>query len=144
MSNLEAIESFIENQPEAKRAHLRTLHNRIQAVFPDGPMTYLDGTDATGKVVTNPSIAYGTYVIHYANGTTRESHQVGLSVNATGFSVYIMGIDDKDYLSREFGPTIGKAKVTGYCIRFISLQHIDLETLISAVLGGAEYHRKRQ
>lgn len=144
MSNLHAIENFIGNQPEAKRSDMRTLHTRIQAVFPNGPMTYLDGTDATGKVVTNPSIAYGTYVIQYANGTSRESHQVGLSVNATGFSIYIMGIDDKEFLPREFGSTIGKAKVTGYCIRFKALKDIDLETLVSAVCAGAEYHRAKQ
>ena len=35
----------------------------------------------------------------YADGTTREFYQIGLSANKTGISVYILGIEDKKYLA---------------------------------------------
>ena len=38
--------------------------------------------------------------LKYADGTTREFYQIGLSANKTGISVYIMGIEDKKYLSQ--------------------------------------------
>ena len=51
------------------------------------------------KSVSNPNIGYGSYTIKYADGTTREFYQIGLSANTTGISVYIMGIKDKTYLA---------------------------------------------
>jgi hypothetical protein len=71
-----------------------------------------------------------------AGGKTREFYQVGLSANTSGISVYIMGIADKDYLRREFADKIGKADVTGYCIRFRTLKDIDAEVLMEAVRLG--------
>ena len=71
-----------------------------------------------------------------AGGKTREFYQVGLTANTTGISVYIMGIDDKKYLAETYGKTLGKAKVTGYCIRFKSLKDINLDVLEAAIRFG--------
>jgi hypothetical protein len=38
----------------------------------------------------------------YADGTSRDFYQIGLSANTTGISVYIMGIEDSGgYTKRE-------------------------------------------
>jgi len=89
-------------------------------------------------VVSNPNIGYGTQTIHYASGKSREFYQIGLSANQTGISVYIMGIPDKTYLVRTFGDEIGKARITGYCIKFKTLSDINLETLKAAIKFGFE------
>jgi len=47
-----------------------------------------------------------------------------------------MGLDDKTYLPETYGAGIGKAKVTGYCIRFSSLRNIDLGVFETAVRDG--------
>ena len=67
-------------------------------------------------------IGYGSDTIKYADGTTREFYQIGLSANKTGISVYILGIEDKKYLAEVYGKDLGKASVTGYCIRFKTLK----------------------
>jgi hypothetical protein len=87
-------------------------------VLPKCKLWFLDGKDSTGKIVSNPNIGYGSYNIKYADGTTKEFYQIGLSANTTGISVYILGIKDKTYLSQTYEKVIGKAIVTGYCIKF--------------------------
>lgn len=89
--------------------------------------------DANNKVVNNPTIGYGSYTIKYANGKTREFFQIGLSANTTGISVYIMGLKDKNYLAETFGKELGKASVTGYCIKFKNLKDINVKILESAI-----------
>ena len=134
----EQIENYISGLPEAKQAELRSLHELVQQMSPGTKLWFTDGTDSTGKIVANPGIGYGTYIIKYANGTTKEFYRVGLSGNKTGISVYIMGIADKTFLAKTFGDSLGKATVTGYCIRFKSIKDIDLEVLQAAFRYGLE------
>jgi hypothetical protein len=49
-----------------------------------------------------------------------------------------MGIDDKKYLARTFGKELGKASVTGYCIKFRKLADIRIEVLKEAIRYGIE------
>ncbi|CAN5308495.1 hypothetical protein BH20ACI2_BH20ACI2_17990 [soil metagenome] len=74
----------------------------------------------------------------YADGTTREFYQIGLSANKTGISVYILGIKDKRYLSLGYGKELGKASVTGYCIRFKTPKDINTDVLKAAIRFGFE------
>lgn len=134
----EQIKEYISGQPEAKRNDLLELHQMIQNIKPAAKLWFLDGKNSDGKIVSNPNIGYGTQTMKYADGTTREFYQIGLSANTTGISVYIMGIDDKTYLAQTYGKTLGKASVTGYCIKFKKLKDINIETLQAAVQFGFE------
>jgi len=129
----EQIEEYIASQPEPKRSDLQTLHQLTLQVLPDSKLWFLDGKDSEGKTVANPNIGYGSYTIKYADGTTREFYQIGLSANKTGISVYIMGLEDKTFLAKTYGTTIGKASVTGYCIKFKAIKDIDIEVLQAAM-----------
>ncbi|RYF46119.1 MAG: DUF1801 domain-containing protein [Cytophagaceae bacterium] len=130
------IEAFLATIPEPKRSEFQTLHQRILQLSPGCRLWYSDGKDESGKVVANPTIGYGSYTIHYANGSSKESFRIGLSANTTGISVYILGIDDKTYLAQTFGAALGKASVTGYCIKFKTLKHIELDVLEAAIRFG--------
>lgn len=139
LSLTEQIEAFIASQPVPKQSELRALHELTLQQSPECKLWFSDGKNDEGKVVANPTIGYGSYTIHYADGTSRESFRIGLSANKTGISVYIMGLEDKAFLPNTYGPTIGKATVTGYCIRFKSIREIDLETLAAALQYGFAY-----
>jgi len=130
--------AYIAGQPEPKRGELQDLHRRIAALAPDGPLWFLDGKDETGKTVSNPNIGYGTQTMTYAGGRTRDFYKVGLSANTAGLSVYIMGLADKTLLARTYGPRLGKASVTGYCIKFRRLDDVDLDVLDQAIRFGLE------
>ena len=99
-------------------------------------MWFLDGKDENGKTVSNPNIGFGSQTIQYANGKTREFYQIGISANTSGISVYIMGLDDKKHLAQTFGKKLGKASVTGYCIKFKTLTDIKIDVLKAAIEYG--------
>jgi hypothetical protein len=132
----EHVEAYLASQPEPKQADLRQLHAHMLAEFPQCRRWFSDGTNADGKVVTNPSIGYGAYTITYADGSAREFYRIGLSANTTGISVYVLGLDDKTYLARTYGASIGKASVTGYCIKFTRLAVINADVLHTAIRHG--------
>ncbi len=129
-------EAYINSLPEAKQKDMQALQQLLLRVLPEGKRWFFDGTNEAGKVVSNPTIGYGAYTITYANGETREFFQVGLSPNKTGISVHIMGIDDKTYLPRTYSDTLGKASISGYCIRFKALKDIDAGVLEAAIRYG--------
>jgi hypothetical protein len=136
----EQIKAYIAGQPEAKRGEIQALHELILKVLPNGKLWFTDGKDSDGRIITNPTIGYGLYTIHYANGTTRDFFRIGLLANSTGISVHILGIKDKTYLPTTYGTRLGKASVTGYCIRFKSIKHIHIDVLEEAIRFGAEAH----
>ena len=133
MNIQEQIKKHITSQPEPKRSDLQELHRIILEVMPACKLWFLDGKNSENKTVSNPNIGYGFYTIKYADGTTREFYQIGLSANKTGISVYILGIEDKKYLAQTYGKVLGKASVTGYCIRFKTLKDINIEILEAAI-----------
>ena len=136
MDTSERVEAYLAGQPEPKQADLRQVHARMLADYPDCWLWFDDGTNEDGKVVANPNIGYGVHTISYADGSSREFYRIGLSANTTGISVYVLGLEDKTYLSRTYGASIGKASVTGYCIKFRRLSVIDAEVLHSAIRHG--------
>ena len=138
MNVKEQIKKYITSQPESKRSDMQALHRAILQVMPTCKLWFLDGKNSEGKVVSNPNIGYGAYTLKYADETAREFYQIGLSANTTGISVYILGIKDKKYLAKTYGKKLGKASVTGYCIRFKSLKDINIDILKEAIRYGVE------
>jgi len=138
MSLQKQIKKYIATQPEPKRGEMQQLHRMILALMPACKLWFLDGKDEKGKTVSNPNIGYGSQTAKYANGKTREFYQIGISANTTGISVYIMGVNDKKYLARTFGKELGKASVTGYCIKFKTLADIKIDVLKAAIQYGIE------
>jgi hypothetical protein len=132
------IKKYIASQPEPKRSDLQELHLRTLRVMPACKLWFLDGKNSENKTVSNPNIGYGSHTIKYADGKTREFYQIGLSTNTTGISVYIIGITDKKYLAQTYGKKLGKASVTGYCIKFKTLKDINIDILEAAIRYGFE------
>ena len=132
------IMEYIATQPEPKRSEMQELHHMILALMPACKLWFLDGKDEKGKTVSNPNIGYGSQTVKYADGKTRDFYQIGISANTTGISVYILGINDKKYLARTFGQGLGKASVTGYCIKFKKLADINIDVLKEAMQYGIQ------
>jgi Domain of unknown function (DU1801) len=112
---------------------MQALHLIILAIMPACKLWFLDGKDSENKTVSNPNIGYGIQTIKYADGKTREFYQIGISANKTGVSVYILGIKDKKYLAQTYGKDLGKASVSGYCIKFKTIKDINIDILEAAI-----------
>jgi hypothetical protein len=138
MTVQEQIKEYIASQPEPKRSDMQALHHIILEIMPAGKLWFLDGKNSENKTVSNPNIGYGLQTMNYADGKTREFYQIGLSANTTGISIYIMGVSDKIYLAKTYGKKIGKASVTGYCIKFKTLKDINIDILKEAIQYGVE------
>lgn len=132
------IESYIASQPESKRSDMQALHCLILQVMPGCRLWFLDGKNDDGKVVSNPNIGYGLQTLRYAGGKTREFYQIGLSANTTGISVYILGIEDKTYLSDTYGAALGKAKVSGYCVNLKAVDDVNTDVLEEMLRYGVD------
>jgi hypothetical protein len=138
MNVQEQIKKYIGSQPEPKCNDMQALHRLMLQVLPGGKLWFEDGKNSENKTVSNPNNGYGSYTIKYADGKTREFFQIGISANTTGISVYILGIKDKTYLAQTYGKKLGKAKVTGYCIKFKDLKDINIDILEAAMRYGIE------
>src|SRR5215475_4413796 len=136
------IENYIASQPEPKRSDLQELHRLTLQVSPGCKLWFFDGRDSKDHAVSNPTIGYGLHTIKYANGKSREFFQIGVSGNKTGISVYILGLKNKKHLAKTYGKKLGKASVTGYCIRFKALKDINVETLKEAIQYGLDAHKE--
>ena len=136
MNVQEQIKNYIARQPEPKRRDMQKLHRLTLHVAPECKLWFFDGKDSKNQTVSNPTIGYGFHTIEYANGKSREFFQIGVSGNKTGISVYILGLKDKKYLAKTYGKKLGKASVTGYCIRFKALKDINIDTLEAAIRYG--------
>jgi hypothetical protein len=132
----EEIKRYIASQPEPKRRDMQELHRIILDIMPGCKLWFLDGKNSENKTVSNPNIGYGLQTLKYADGTNREFYLIGISANTTGISVYILGINDKTFLAKTYGKKIGKASVTGYCIKFKSLKDININVLEEAIQNG--------
>ncbi|PQJ12247.1 hypothetical protein CJD36_000370 [Flavipsychrobacter stenotrophus] len=132
------IDGYIASQPEPKRGEMQVLHDRILHVLPGCKLWYETGVNSEGKTVSNPNVGYGSYTIKYADGSTRDFFRIGLSANTTGISVYILGIADKKYLTDTYREKLGKATITGYCIKFKKLKDINIDVLEAAIKYGGE------
>jgi hypothetical protein len=132
------IEEHIAAQPEPKRGEMQELHRIILAQMPKCKLWFLDGRNVKGKIVSNPNIGYGLQVIKHADGRTKDFYQVGMSANTTGISIYILGIKDKNHLAQMYRNELGKASVTGYCIKFRRLGDINTDVLGAAIRYGVE------
>lgn len=130
------IEAYIASQPGQKLSDMQELHRIILEMKPACKLWFLSGKNSENKTVSNPNIGYGHHTMKLAGGKSREFYQVGLSANTAGISVYILGIKDKAYLAKVCGKKIGKASVTGYCIKFKALKDINIEVLAAAIRYG--------
>jgi hypothetical protein len=133
MSIENQIQEYIATQPEPKCSEMYELHRMILQVMPTSKLWFLDGMNSENKRVSNPNIGYGLQTMHYADGKTKDFYQIGLSANTTGISIYIIGIEDKKYLAQTFGKNLGKASVSGYCIKFKTIKDINLNVLEAAI-----------
>ena len=138
MNVQQQIKDYIASLPEPKRSEVQELHQLTLQVLPDCKLWFDNGKNSENKTVSNPTIGYGFQVLKYADGKTRDFFQIGLSANKTGISVYILGIKDKTYLAKTYGKKLGKASVTGYCIKFKTLKDINIDILGSAIQFGGK------
>lgn len=129
MNLKEQIKTYLLSLSEPKRLDLKELDHIIMEINPNCKLWFFDGKNSENKVVSNPNIGYGLTHIKYANENSKEFYQIGLSANTVGISIYLFGNNEKDYFVKKYKDNLGKATITGYCIKFKSLKDLNIEIL---------------
>ena len=133
------MQSYLQKLPRSKQQELQEFIRIVAQVAPKEKAIFYDGKDKEGKVVTNPALGFGSYLHHFSDGRVEQLYRIGISPNATGFSIYVLGLMDKEILKTRFANSLGKAKVTGYCIKFKSLKDLD-EKIVLVLIKFALYY----
>lgn len=129
------IRNYLNELPQPKKDSIEQLYSRILSQFPEIPISFSDGKNAKGRIVTNPSIGFGQTQLAYADGSSKSIFKVGISSTKTGISIYFMGLSDKNFLKNRFQSQLGKAKITGYCIAYKSLDSAQVDFLLAEILA---------
>jgi hypothetical protein len=123
------IDNYIASQDLSKRDEMEELHRLILKASPNCKLWFLDGRNNERKIVSNENIGYGSLTLNYADGSLKEFYRIGMSANKTGISMYFMGLTDRKHLPETYGHRIGKATITGYCVRFRHLKEVNVDVL---------------
>jgi hypothetical protein len=73
MTVKQEIKNYISSQPESKQSEMAALHRLMLTIMPACKLWFLDGRNSENKIVSNPNIGYGSQIIKYADGKTKES-----------------------------------------------------------------------
>lgn len=131
-----SINAHFEKLESSKSDELQQLHSLILSINPACKLWFDNGINEVGKVVTNPTIGYGSLVLKYANGTSRDFFQIGICATTSGISIYLIGMQDKNAIKDLFGTALGKATITGYCVKYKRLSDLHIETLNKLIAFG--------
>lgn len=136
MDTKEQIAAHLTTLKASKGRELTELYQMILVEMGEPILHFFDGKNEEGKVVANPTIGFGQTRLTYANVSFQDTFKLGISANATGISIYVLGLKDKNILQEKFGNRLGKAKITGYCVRFKKLGDLD-KTVLAALISFA-------
>jgi hypothetical protein len=137
MTTAEKISHHLATLSLEKSAELSRLYQLILDEMKGEDLLFFDGKNEQGKVVANPTIGFGQCRLTYADGSFQDTFRLGISANSTGLSIHILGLKDKKFLVDFLGTRLGKAKITGYAIRFGKMRDIDegvLKELVREIL----------
>jgi hypothetical protein len=125
MSTAEKISHHLATLSLEKSAELSRLYQLIHGEIKSKDNHFFDGKNEQGKVIANPTIGFGQCRLTYSDGSFQDTFRLGISANSAGLSIHILGLKDKKFLVDFLGTRLGKAKITGYAIRFGKMRHID-------------------
>lgn len=123
------ISNYITLLSQDKQKDVELLYQMALLLAPNCKLWFLDGKDAKGKVVSNPNIGFGSCILKSAKGAAREFYKLGLSANTSGISIYVFDLPSKTYLQERYASRLGKASISGYCIKCKRLSDVHHEVV---------------
>jgi hypothetical protein len=124
-------EEYIATIPEPRRHDVKKIHELIQKTVPTLKPHILSGM-----------IGYGTYRFRYASGKEGDWSLIALASQKNYISLYICSIENGKYIAEKYKDKLPKASIGKSCIRFKTLDDIDISILTDIIkktekVGGA-------
>ena len=87
----------------------------------------------------NGFVGYGHYHYKYASGREGDWFFIGLAKQKNYISIYVcVAKDNGKYVAEEYADVLGKVSVGKSCIRFKSLEDVDLKVLRKVISEGVK------
>jgi len=117
---------YIDEIVEPRKSEIIKLDNFIKNTVPD-----LKPHFATNM------LGYGKF--HYKTKSGREGDWpvIALASQKNYISVYVMGVDGKQYVAEKHAKDFPKASIGKSCIRFKKVEDVDLKKLANVIKEGA-------
>ncbi|WP_061960320.1 DUF1801 domain-containing protein [Demequina flava] len=123
----ESVDEFLAQGDSDADGTLTAIDAVIVAALPDGTRTLWRGIFWGGS--EQAIIGYGDITQPRPRGADVEWFLIGLARQKDYVSLYVNAADGRQYLSKEYGPRLGKTKVGAASISFKSVEDVDLEIL---------------
>lgn len=120
--------AYIASLEEPRKRDIKTLHALIKKTVPQWKPFMMEG---------HPIIGYGKYAYTSTSGCTGDWFCIGLSSRKRYISLYVCSVKNGKYLAELYAKKLPKARIGKSCIRFRSLEDIDLK-VITTILNDAK------
>ena len=122
-----AVDDYIQDLPDDRRDMVRAVHERVRAAVPDLEVRMWDRF-----------IGYRAYHYRYASGREGDWFPIGLANNKRYVSLYLCAVDEDGYLAEANADRLGKVDVGKSCIRFKTLDDLNLDVVDELCRRAAE------
>lgn len=119
-------EEYIKMIPEPRQHDVKVIHALIQKTVPTLMPHILSGM-----------IGYGTYHYKYASGREGDWSLIALASQKNYISIYVCSVQNGNYIPEEYKNKLPKASIGKSCIRFKSVEDIDL-AIVAEIIKKAE------
>lgn len=135
MKDFNELEYYFGSISTERKKHLIKTFNFLCQLLPSSLIRFNDGKNSEGKIVSNPSIGFGSFEQRYATNETKEFPQITLSATQKGISIHLLGVRGKLDL-KSIVEDLGTSDITGYCIRFKQWDVINQKALAKILLSA--------
>ena len=120
------VRAFLAALPEDRRPTLTRVHEVIRAAAPE-----------LEPAVTGAMLGYGPFRYHYASGREGDAYVVNLANQKRHVSLYFNATVDGAYVAEANAGRLGNVSVGKSCVRFRTVDDLDLDVLAEVVRTAA-------
>ncbi len=114
--NPTSVQDYLDQIDEPRRSEILALHSLITKTLPDHT-----------PYIQSGMIGYGKFHYQYPTGREGDWFKIGLASNKSYISLYNCCSEEGTYLSEKYKNKLGKVSVGRSCIRFKTLEDLDLD-----------------
>jgi len=118
--------AYIAKLAEPRKSEVAALHKLIRKVAPQ-----------LKPFIQIGILAYGPWHYKSASGREGDWFRIGVASNKNYVSLYICGMDGKEYVAPRYKKALPKANVGKCCVRFKRLSDLDEAVVAKLIREGA-------
>lgn len=134
-------QAYIDSLPGDRQDAIQTLHDKIVKIFKGQTVQMWEGIFWGGS--EQKIIGYGDCV--YINSKKQEVKWfvVGLTYQKNYISIYVVAVEDKEYVVEKYKAELGKAKTGKSVVSFKNLEDVNVDVLMKIIKKAKEINDQK-